>query len=396
MNAARVAVFRALALLALLTPGRRAQAARAPRPQEARSISGRVLRPTDGSPDPRPVPGIVVTLHRVARGGGRPIDSARTDARGRFSFRYAAPADSSAIHFVSADYAGIVYFSPPLRAPRVAGDDADLTVFDTTSRPVTITQRGRHLVVGRADSGRRQIVEVYELSNDSSVTRVASEGAPTWDAGVPAEATGFAVGEGDFSAEAVAKQGPRVVVMAPIAPGIKQLSFSYELPVSVFPLSIPGERRTDVLEVLVEDPEAMVTGAGIAEVDPVAVEGRRLRRFVAREVAPSAVVRIDAPRPARLSPATYVAVVATASGATMLLVLARSARRRRARPPPATAAPAGWRDDPDVLARRIAALDADFERADGVSDETRAAYDATRADLKARLARALAARERRT
>lgn len=362
--------------------------------QDARSIAGRVLRPVDRSPDPRPVPGIVVTLHRVARSGGRPIDSVRTDARGRYAFRYAPPADSSAIHFVSADYAGIVYFSPPLRAARVSGDDADLTVFDTTSRPVTITQRGRHIVVGRADSGRRQIVEVYELSNDTSVTRVASGRTPTWEAGLPADASGFSVGEGDFSADAVTKEGTRVVVTAPIAPGIKQLSFSYDLPASAFPLSIPGEHATDVLEVLVEDPNAVVSGAGIGEVDPVEVEGRSLRRFVAREVAPSAVVRIDAPRATRLSRATYIAIVATALGAAMLLVLARSARRRR-RAGPATSAPAGWRDDPEALARRIAALDADFERADGVSDETRAAYEATRADLKARLARALAAREGR-
>lgn len=337
----------------------------------------------------------MVTLHRVARSGGRPIDSVRTDARGRYAFRYSAPSDSTAIHFVSADYAGIVYFSPPLRAARVSGDDADLTVFDTTSRPVTITRRGRHIVVGRADSGRRQMVEVYELSNDTSVTRVGSASTPSWDAGIPAEATNFSVGEGDFSADAVTRNGSRVAVTAPIAPGIKQLSFSYDLPASAFPLSIPGEQPTDVLELLVEDPNAVVTGAGIGEVDPVDVEGRSLRRFVARGVAPAAVLRIDAPRPARVARATYIAVVATALGAAMLLVLARSASRRRRRAEPAAAAPAGWRDDPDALARRIAALDADFERADGVSDETRAAYETTRADLKARLSRALAARERR-
>lgn len=337
----------------------------------------------------------MVTLHRVARSGGRPIDSVRTDARGRYAFRYSAPSDSTAIHFVSADYAGIVYFSPPLRAARVSGDDADLTVFDTTSRPVTITRRGRHIVVGRADSGRRQMVEVYELSNDTSVTRVGSASTPSWDAGIPAEATNFSVGEGDFSADAVTRNGSRVAVTAPIAPGIKQLSFSYDLPASAFPLGIPGEQPTDVLELLVEDPNAVVTGAGIGEVDPVDVEGRSLRRFVARGVAPAAVLRIDAPRPARVARATYIAVVATALGAAMLLVLARSASRRRRRAEPAAAAPAGWRDDPDALARRIAALDADFERADGVSDETRAVYETTRADLKARLSRALAARERR-
>jgi hypothetical protein len=361
---------------------------------DTRSIDGRIFRPVARSPEPAPVRGIMVTLHRVGRGGGRPLDSTRTDARGRYGFRFAPPSDTTAIHFVSADYAGIVYFSSPLRGARVSGDEADLTVFDTTSAPVLIAQRGRHIVVGRADSGRRQVVEVYELSNDTSVTRVASGDSPTWDAGLPGDASQFAVGEGDFSADAVEKSGSRVVVTAPIAPGIKQLSFSYDLPVAAFPLSIPAERHTDLLEVLVEDPAAVVTGPGIGEVDPVTVEDRSLRRFVARDVEPSAVIRVDAPRPGGPGRTTYIAAVATALGAGMLLMLARSARRARKPKPAAAGPPAGWRDDPETIARRIAALDADFERANGVSDETRAAYESARADLKARLARALAAPER--
>ncbi|NUS97625.1 MAG: hypothetical protein HOQ11_09470, partial [Gemmatimonadaceae bacterium] len=316
--------------------------------QGTRLVEGRVLKPRGNLPDPFPVAGIMVTLHRVASSGGRPIDSTRTDAGGHYRFRYPAPTDSTAIHFVSAGYAGITYFSAPLRDPVVRGNDADMTVFDTTSRPMTITQRGRHVVVSALDSARRRaVIEVFELSNDSSVTRVAPPDGTTWEGGIPAHARDFRVGEGDISADAVRTETGRVLVEAPIAPGLKQLSFSYELPAGDFPLSIPAEHRTDVFEVLIEDQAGVATGAGFGEVDPVNVDGRRFRRFIARDVPPTAVVRVAIDAPPLLPRRYYIMVVALALGAGMLLVLARSTWRRGARAS-APAEPA-WAANPDAL-----------------------------------------------
>lgn len=361
--------------------------------QGTRLVEGRVMKPRGNEPDPFPIPGIMVTLHRVSRSGGRPIDSTRTDGDGRYRFRYPAPSDSNAIHFVSVAYAGITYFSAPLRDAVVRGADADMTVFDTTSRPMTITQRGRHIVVSAIDSAQtRGVIEVFELSNDSSVTRVAPPQGTTWEGGIPAHAAGFRVGDGDISGDAVRTEGGRVLVEAPIAPGLKQLSFSYDVPARDFPLSIPAEHRTEVLEVLVEDPTGVATGAGLGEVDPVEVDGRHFRRFIAHDVVPSAVVRVAIDRPPAIPRRYYIMIVALASGAAMLVVLARSTWRRGSR-----AAPAGipaWANDPDALARRIATLDAEFERVPSPSDEARETYELRRADLKARLADALARRGR--
>lgn len=351
------------------------------------------MRPRADERDPQPVAGIMVTLHRVTRSGGRPLDSTRTGREGRFAFRYPAPADTTAIHFVSVGYAGITYFSAPLRAPVIRGDDADMTVFDTTSRPVTITQRGRHVVVSaRGASGTRSIIEVFELSNDTSVTRVAPPGGQTWTGGIPASAREFRVGEGDISADAVTTAAGRVNVEAPIAPGLKQLSFSYELPAAAFPLSIPGEKRTDLLEVLIEDSLGVATGAGLSEVDPVSVDGRRFRRFTARDVAPTSVFRIEIARPSRLSRSAFIAIVALALGAAMLVVLARTTWRRGGRGGGAGEYEPAWARDPDALARRIAALDAEFERNPAPSPEARETYELKRADLKSRLADAIARR----
>lgn len=357
-----------------------------------REVHGQVMRP--GPDAARPAARVMVTLHRVGRSGGQPLDSTRTDARGRYSFRYRATGDS-AIYFVSASHAGIAYFSAPLRAAVVHGDDADLTVFDTTSAPIPIQQRGRHIVVGVADSaGDRTVIEVYELSNDSSVTRVARGDEPVWDAGLPTGHGGFNVGEGDVSADAIHATANRISVAAPIAPGLKQLSFSYTLSGDGFPLSIPAERATEVLEVLIEDPQGTASGARLAEVDPVEVEGRQFRRFLARDVPANGVVRIDVPAAAPLSRSRYIAVVALALGAALLVVLARAVWGRRGSARPAAPPIPAWANDPDRLARRIAALDAEFEKEENPGAEARETYELQRAELKARLADALAGGKR--
>ena len=341
---------------------------------------------------PAPLAGVMVTIHEVSRAGGHPLDSIRTDREGRYAFRYRPSGDTTAIYFVSASYADIAYFSPPLRAALVRGDDADITVFDTTSAPVPILQRGRHIVVSALDSaGRRGVIEVYELSNDSSVTRVSRDTSAVWDAGVPSGMTGFRVGEGDVSADAVTAGAGRVRVVAPIAPGIKQLSFSYDLEGRSFPVSFPVERETSVLEVLIEDAQGTVKGAGIAEVDPVSVDGRTFRRYLGRDVPATAVVRIDVPRGAPVGRGRYITIVALALGAAMLAVLARAVMRRGGPRREAPAIPA-WANDPERLARRIAALDAAFEQVAEPSAEARETYDIKRAELKARLADSLSKR----
>src|SRR3712207_1180027 len=109
----------------------------------------------------------------------------------------------------------------------------------------------------------------------------------------------------------------RVHVFAPIAPGLKQLSFAYTLPRGAFPLSVPVERATEVLEVLLQDSAGAVSGAGLREQPPVAVQGGIMRRFLAQNVPANAVARVDLPAPRASFRALFVAVVVTMVGAAM-------------------------------------------------------------------------------
>lgn len=280
-----------------------------------------------------PLPGAWVVLHRVGSDGGAPLDSMKSDARGRFHFRYRRSGSDDAIYFASSSYGGIAYFTPPLPAgdARRPSGDVVIVVYDTTSRKLPMHIRGRHIVVS-APSGTdtRTIIEVYELSNDSSLTLVSGTGdAPTFTAVVPSSAKAFHPRDSDIAADAMTLRRGRVEVSAPLAPGLKQIAFSYDLPVNDRHLRFDVGRDTPVLELLTEEPFARVTGAGLIEVDPVRIEARSFKRFLSQNPPPAAVAAIDFPDAPVNTRQIYVAVVILAVGVAMLAALARASMRRR-------------------------------------------------------------------
>jgi len=280
-----------------------------------------------------PVSGAWVVLHRVGPDRAGPLDSIRSDSRGRYSFNYLRTGSGDAVYFVSASYDGIAYFTPPLAEGRVSGDDGEITVFDTTSGHVPMSLRGHHVVVSAVDANAlRSVVEVYDLSNDSSVTRIAasetSEGA-TWQTHVTPGASNFHVSQGDIPAAAVSYTNGVVNVFAPIAPGIKQLSFSYSLPAKSFPLSWPLERETGIFEIMIEEKAGSVTGPHLREVDPVTVDDRNFRRFLASDMPENSVAVINLPAPpARAIDPRFLVAITLVLGGSMVVALAQALRRR--------------------------------------------------------------------
>ena len=365
------------------TPGQ------APESLAPRTVNGRVVRP--GRSGMITVSQAWVTLHRVAADSSGPVDSVRTDANGRYSIRY-KPVGGDAVYFASSTYSGVAYFTAPLPPRDAAGDDGEITVFDTTSAPVPIQTRGRHLVVSASSvDGRRTLVEVFELSNDSTVTAVSgARGRATWSAALSPNGTDFQVGQSDIGGKAVQFRDGRVLVYASISPGIRQIAFSYSVPASDFPLEIPVADPVSVFEVLVEDPGATASGGGLSEQQPVSLEGRSFRRFLGQNVRSGAklVINVGAPTAPRGSRIVLMPVVVAA--VIMALALAFALTRRRSAPVVVdTEAP----EDAAHIARDIAELDDAFERVASPSDAEREAYHERRDALKARLATALAKEE---
>lgn len=357
---------------------------------EARVVRGRVVNPA-GTQE-RPVPGAWVVLHRVGPDRAAPLDSTQSGVDGRYEFRYRTSGSADALYFVSAMHAGIAYFSVPLREREVGGGAADIVVFDTSSVARALGIQGRHVIVGApGPNGDREVVEVFELSNDTSVTLVARDSVrPIWSVALPDDATGFAVGQGDVGRDALILRDGRALLFAPFAPGVKQLSFSYRLGGGAFPLAVPATAVTSVFEVLVEEPGASASGPGLQEQDPVAVSGRNFRRFLAQDVPANGVVRIAVPRATASRRQFVFAAVGIALGAAMLVALIRAMARR----PHRRAQPEAPLESERILAE-ITALDDRFARV-APDDPSRAGYDAERETLKARLRDALAAERRRT
>ena len=351
---------------------------------QARRVTGRVLRPATDSMGG--VEGTWVVLHRVGSDRAGPVDSTRTVRDGSFSMRYTPTGSGDAIYFVSATHDGIAYFSAPLDTGRLV-DAAELAVFDTTSAPVPIHVRGHHIVVTAPDAdGKREIVEVFELANDSTVTRVAAGDVPVWSSTLPDGAGDVRIGQGDLSEDAIRTDSGRVRVYAPLAPGLKQLSYAYRMDGRAFPLSRPVEGRGGVLEVLLEEPNATATAPGLRRVDPVTVESRTFNRFLAQEVAQGGgVVRIEVGRSVLAMRRVWMIAIIASIAAAMLVLFLRLTHRSSGAAP----APSPVERPVERLAREIAELDARMERAPDAGDAERNAYAQRRAELKRALATAL-------
>ena len=376
----------------LVAAAARAQTPGAAGAAETRRVDGVVMH--GEAKGPRPISGVRVVLHRVGSDRAGPLDSAVTDARGRYRFHFSTSGSHDAIYFVSASYDGIAYFSVPLRERETTGDDAQITVFDTTSGPVPIHPVGHHVIVGSPDGkGDREAVEVFELQNDSSVTRVSGGRAqPVWTTTLPRGAANPKINpSGDISPNAVSFADGRVRLFAPISPGARQLSYAYQLSHDALPLSITLDAPTGVLEVLTEEPRATVTGANLTEVAPTSTGGRTFRRFLAQNVPAQSVVRIDVPFALGESRVRWFVAVAVVCGLAMLGAIAVAQRRRRVVTVGATRS-MPRRESEDLL-QAIAMLDASFERAADPTADDRARYEGDRARLKARLAAALAAEQ---
>ncbi len=354
----------------------------------ARRVDGAVVHGT--AKGPRPIAAVRVVLHRVGSDRAGPLDSALTDSRGQYHFRFTPSGSPDAIYFVSASYDGIAYFSVPLREPVTRGDDAMITVFDTTSGNVPLHVLGHHIILGSPDGqGAREVVEVYELGNDSSVTRVAGGvERPVWETTLPPNAENPRVNpSGEIPPNKISFTNGRVRLYAPVSPGARQLSYAYRLSKDALPLSIHVDQPTSVLEVLLEEPRGTVSGGGLSEVAPTTTAGRSFRRFLAQNVSAPTELRLDVPFTIGDMRSRYFFGVAAVCALGMLAAIVFASRRRRA-VAISTAARNQIRPADDLL-HAIAVLDARMEQGTILPDE-RARYDAERADLKSRLAAALA------
>jgi hypothetical protein len=243
------------------------------------SVSGRVLR---GGRDTVPLPNATVVLHRMARSGAGPIDSVRSDARGRYRIALRNP-DSTSGYIVSVWFDSIAYFSLPLNVVgRPAVHVEDIVTFATTvgSPPITLTRR--LATIGSAShEGTREVLEILELENRGQTTRVTADTfAPTWAGRLPDHTGQYRAGEGDVSPEAMRFRNDSVLIYAPLPPGTgKQISYDYSIAAGTHPFVIPVDQPTVEVNLLVEDTAAVVSAPKLESFGRKEIEGRHFAAY---------------------------------------------------------------------------------------------------------------------
>lgn len=351
-------------------------------PGEVRSVDGRLLM--GGSADSTPVAGHYVVLHRIAADAAGPVDSVRTGADGRYRMQYRLESTTS-MYIVSARYASVAYFTPPLRAARVTGAEADLVVYDTTSATFPLTVRSRHFVVSPPDeTGSRRVVDVFEVANDSSRTLVSPGTQGTWRVRLPDGARDPQSSGGDVPTEALQFGDGVVTLQAPFPPGARQLVLSYLMPRSA-PIEVAVTEPTGRMELLVEGGGSTVSGSGLVAEAPVTLEGRSFQRYVGGPIAAGNQVTVRFGGGGLGGRSSQVALLALAAVAVALGIL--YGRRALATGPAAVVVAT---TDADQLARAMAALDEFYARPDRQDEASQAVYAERRAALKQQLVGALA------
>lgn len=272
------------------------------------------------------VGGARMQLHRVGAVHQGVIASAVADARGRWRFRVSLETDAN--YLVSANHAGIEFFTPPLSTDPARPDTAvRIVVADTSSDPaLRLEVRSRHLLIQGGDSaGWRGVVEVLVMENATGATKVGADSlAPVAVFLLPPDATEPELADGDLGPEAVRFERGAVEIFAPIAPGAMSLAIQYLLPARA-EVVIPFADTVTEFNLLVDGEGAPVGGAPLMGPEPVQVEGREFRRWTA-PVPAGMTVELDL-RGARETPRAIlfalIASMAVGLGATFYLIRRR-------------------------------------------------------------------------
>ena len=330
------------------------------------TLSGTVARRA-GS-DTISAPRARLVLHGISRQTSGKLDSTVADDAGGFRFRISR--DTAMVYLLSANWSGIEYFSEPM--PGSSLDKATtltLLVADTSSGGTAETG-GRFIVLGSPGPARdRRAVDLFVIRNRGDRTIVGAGGTgATWRAPLPRGVTGARMGSAgsEISADAVRFEGDSVAVIAPIAPGEKQLLVEYTLPAGLRRLELDAA-TPDTIQIVAEEQD--VTVAGLEKTTDQVLDGRSYARWHGRGA--SSVVVSFAVAPAK-DRALIPLVIAVLVLSAVVGVIATRARPAKVAAPAVTS---------EVLITRIAALDADHAGR-GLSDEEKSRYDRERAELK--------------
>jgi len=297
----------------------------------AQEIRGVVLLP-----DSVPVAKAVVQLHRVTEQTGALVDSATTDAYGRFVFSFDDEVESGTVYLGAARHDGILYWGEPVHSTmsQDALDSYTVLVYDTlvVAGPDTGLRTAiRHVVVTPAMSGL-QVEEIIDVEGLPDRTVVGeADTLAVWIAPLASGAHGVVPSAGGVAAEDLIVTGDQVGYVGPLPPSGIRVVIQYVIPSPDYVLSLLSE--TGRLELLVMPvPGLDLTVSGLEE---SAVSGDMrvpVRRFSGLDLAAgsSISVRATIEQPGKRS--AWIWFIVSLALGTAAVVSVKLSSRQRHRP----------------------------------------------------------------
>jgi hypothetical protein len=293
---------------------------------DAGTLRGRVVH------DGRPVPGVPVALHRVSPDTSGQVAAAVTDPGGEFTFPLEVVEGAAfTVFFTTADFLGVRYFGRPVH-PSEPAVNYVVEVFDTTSalpEPVRVARRDAVLIPER--QGSWEINEVIRVVNPTRQALVGRDGMPAWSFRIPQNATDFEAGEGDFMPYEITRVDDRVMLIAPLTPGERDLFIRYRLAGGPANSAFPIEEPTDTFNLYVRQPSHLTSVAGLTTTRRIEAEGEEFLQYGGTGFGPGSRIEFRWSRAdgAPIDP-TLAAIGVTV---VLLLVGAWAAARNRTAPP---------------------------------------------------------------
>ncbi len=348
------------------------------------AVTGRVFHVRER--DSVPVVGSMAMLHKVTLSGGGPVDSADTDRNGTYRFGI-AEFDTTAMYVVSVEHDGIGYFTSPVRSSDGSSGTVDpLFVYDTSSTAPDLFLSQRHVIVRpRSEEGTFQVLEILLIENRGRLTRSSPDSVrPVWQGALPPGVVQFQVGESDVSDRAVSRRGDTVVVTAPVPPGDRQIVISYLIPEGMMNFDIPIDNEVERFNLLVGDSSALVT-SNLTYMGIELLEDISFARYEGFGVSAGSRVLVQFDE-APIGPEDLMLPVVGLTGLALVGWLIWWMRGRGAQVNAVSI------ESPEVIAARIAEIEAALEADKSLSAEHSAGLRQTRDELRSRLKSALADR----
>jgi mono/diheme cytochrome c family protein len=204
------------------------------------TISGKITNGTSGSAPPA---GLTLTMRVIDLGGQTPRDvqklEAKTNPDGSFSFG-AIPRQNGLVYVVTAQYAGLLQTSQPIRLQPGSGGQLDLSfrVFEATADPAALQIIAEQIVIQPFSQTQLRVLQRLDFRNTGDRAflmdrKTATGERISMDISLPAGAQQVTLSEDVAQRFVVEADGDRSVVrgIVPVVPGeAAALQLSYLLP----------------------------------------------------------------------------------------------------------------------------------------------------------------------